>query len=309
MNNNNNFPFFWFIFFMFMFGGILDLLLGLLPVILLGIGAYSIFKAIKKKNQEKQNEQTKKYTDDTYKDMSNHQKSIIDNRLKKYFTTHLSLPIFEDIALVPRGGEYSSVEDLCLSYNDEVILTLAEFKEYDAALYNSIVSLLLSFAKQKEEVIGAEIKVPEVKEEAKLSDAQKYIDKINLLNINLPNEEIHNGLYQTCTLLKQIDLAKKENKESKLVKLYDYYLPILITILENYSNLAKANASSKEFKDSETELIKTIILINEALKSLNESLREEDYMNLSADITTLQSLLKKDGLVSEPFKEKGDNND
>ena len=32
-------------------------------------------------------------------------------------------------------------------------------------------------------------------------------------------------------------------------------------------------------------------------------------MNLSADITTLQSLLKKDSLVSEPFKEKGDNND
>ena len=58
MNNNNNFPFFWFIFFMFMFRGIFDLLLGLLPVILLGIGAYSIFKAIKKKNQEKQNEQT-----------------------------------------------------------------------------------------------------------------------------------------------------------------------------------------------------------------------------------------------------------
>ena len=50
-------------------------------------------------------------------------------------------------------------------------------------------------------------------------------------------------------------------------------------------------------------------VLMEALKSLNESLREEDYMNLSADITTLQSLLKKDSLVSEPFKEKGDNND
>ena len=38
---------------------------------------------------------------------------------------------------------------------------------------------------------------------------------------------------------------------------------------------------------------------------MNEQLHEADYMNLSADITTLQSLLKKDGLVdNDPFGQK-----
>ena len=181
---------------------------------------------------------------------------------------------------------------------------MEEFKSYDPILYNSIIALLTAFAKQNDEVMETEVKTNEVKTGAKLSNAQRYIDEINRLNTEIPNEEISNGLYQTCSLLKQIDLSNKENKEAKLSKLYDYYLPILTGILDNYRELQKTGTSSKEFKDCETQLIKTIILINEALKTINESLHEEDYMNLSADITTLQSLLKKDGLVEQnPFKE------
>ena len=38
-------------------------------------------------------------------------------------------------------------------------------------------------------------------------------------------------------------------------------------------------------------------------------MHEDEYMNLSADITTLQSLLKKDGLVKEgTIYDKGEEN-
>ena len=40
---------------------------------------------------------------------------------------------------------------------------------------------------------------------------------------------------------------------------------------------------------------------------MNKSLHEDEYMNLSADITTLQSLLKKDGLISNPFQKEEQN--
>ena len=43
---------------------------------------------------------------------------------------------------------------------------------------------------------------------------------------------------------------------------------------------------------------------------MNKSIHEDDYMNLSADITTLQSLLKKDGLVNgNPFKKEDTDDD
>ena len=136
------------------------------------------------------------------------------------------------------------------------------------------------------------------------------IDKISGLNIDINNAEVKNSLDQTCKLLKQIDLYAGEEDAERLSKLYDYYLPILTKILENYKELGKVGADSNEFKHNETQLLKTIVLINEALKEMNKSIHEDDYMNLSADITTLQSVLKKDGLVNgNPFKKEETDDD
>ena len=130
----------------------------------------------------------------------------------------------------------------------------------------------------------------------------KYIEKINSLNAQIPQEEITNGLYQTCDLIKQIETSRDEKDNPKLKKLYDYYLPILVGILEKYKKLQDVSIKSDEFKDCESQLIKTIILINEALKTIYEEMHEDDYMNINADLETLQTLLKKDGLTEDPFK-------
>ncbi|MBQ6559448.1 MAG: 5-bromo-4-chloroindolyl phosphate hydrolysis family protein [Erysipelotrichaceae bacterium] len=149
------------------------------------------------------------------------------------------------------------------------------------------------------------MKQPEKKEEKKsFSDAGKFIDQINTLNQGLANEEVTNGLYQTCDLLKQIDIVDQEDGkvDPKLNKLYEYYLPILTGILEDYKRLSDSPIQGDDFKKTEIQLVKTIKLINEALKTIYNSLHESDYMNLNADINTLQSLLKQDGLVEAPFK-------
>ena len=151
-----------------------------------------------------------------------------------------------------------------------------------------------------------EVKQPEKKEEKKksLSDAEKFIEQINTLNQGLNNEEVTNGLYQTCDLLKQIDIVDQEDGkvDAKLNKLYEYYLPILTGILEDYKRLSDSPVQDDNFKKTETQLVKTIKLINEALKTIYNSLHESDYMNLNADINTLHHLLKQDGLVETPFK-------
>ena len=296
---------FW-LFFIILLSSGFELFYGLFELAIVGIFGYTIYQIIKNIIQSGQRRNNVRTTTTNTKttNMSNKERNLIDQRLREYFKDHYRLPVVDNIALTTQNGSFTTVENLYISYGEENILSLEEFQKYDPVLYNSVVNLLLAFAKQKEDVMGAEVKTNEVKTGKKLSDAQKYIDQINQLNTDIPNEEISNSLFQTCALLKQIDLSDKENKEAKLSKLYDYYLPILTGILENYRNLQKTGTDSKEFKDSETQLIKTIILINEALKTINESLHEEDYMNLSADITTLQSLLKKDGLVeSNPFKE------
>ena len=93
----------------------------------------------------------------------------------------------------------------------------------------------------------------------------------------------------------------KEFPESreKTKKLTQYYLPILVEILQSYQQLSKSAHQHEEFRKTEERLQKTILLINEALKTITYTLTQEYFMDLSADMSTLEALLKKDGLVSE----------
>lgn len=225
----------------------------------------------------------------------------IDEKLEKYFKQNVSLPVIESISLTTQSGKFTTVDQLYLTYKDEKIIKLEEFKEKHIGVYERILELLLVFYNKSDEVLKAEVEIKPATNK-KLSTSDKYIDKINDLNEAIPQEEITNGLYQTCDLLKKIDvLTQSKSDEAKAKKLYDYYLPILINVLEKYKSLQDNSNQSEEFKKCEAQLIKTIILINEALKTICDNMQEDDYMNINADINTLQSLLQKDGYGDNPF--------
>ena len=308
MRRNNSGNGFAFLIFLFIFapGLVGSLIGGLIPLFILGsigVGLFGVFKGIfsslERKESVRQKANVKMHS--KRNQLSNADIIRIDRKLKEYFKDNYSLAVIDDISLVLSGGSYTSVDKLYVAYKDEKVLRLGDFKKTYPEMYDKILSLLNIFSKQSEEVLKAK---PETsrKEEHVLSDAEKYIEKINTLNAQIPQEEITNGLYQTCDLIKQIETSREDNDNQKLKKLYDYYLPILVGILEKYKKLQDASIKSEEFKDCESQLIKTIILINEALKTIYDEMHEDDYMNINADINTLQTLLKKDGLMEDPFK-------
>ncbi len=235
----------------------------------------------------------------------NSRNAAIDKVLAKYFERNVSLVLFDDVSISTQNGTYTTVDNLYVNYKDEKICKLSELKAYYPGSYERVIAALSELAKQGGKVVE-EKKDAKKKEEKKtpFSAAERFIDQINSLNQGIVNEEVTNGLYQTCDLLKHIDIVDREDGEvdPKLNKLYEYYLPILVGILEDYKRLSGSSADDSEFKKTETQLVKTVKLINEALKTIYSSLHESDYMNLNADINTLQSLLKQDGLVDTPFK-------
>lgn len=295
------------LFILFLFGGdLFGLIFALLPIAVTGFIIYSVINTItgntiKKPKRPIRNAVNSKKASDG---ISNADIVRIDKKLTNYFSKNVVLPVIEEACLVT-SGQYNGIDSLYLTYKDEKLCRLSEFKENYPDIYNRIVKLLVEFSKQPDAVMETKVETPEIKKTAVLSDAQKYIKKIDALNAQIPQEEITNGLYQTCDLLNKLDLSDlKETSydKAKLNKLYDYYLPILTGILENYKKLQDTGIKNEEFKNSEAQLIKTIILINEALKTIYSEIHEDDYLNINADINTLQTLLKKDGYADNPFK-------
>lgn len=264
------------------------------------LGPFAVIGIIIKKVIEANKRDYKRYTAKTVYNTNKAKKAdtkvdknAINKKLRKYFENNYKLRLFEEIALTTNKGEYIDFDSLYVSVNDEIICSLKEFGENHPDIYSKILKLLETFAKQKETVAETVKFNPEP--EKKIKDANKaqyYIEKINALNNEIPHVEITNSLNQTCDFLRRIDSAAKK-EDAKLTKLYEYYLPILVGILENYKNL-QMNQDSEDYKKCESQLIKLTIMINDALKAINESIHSEEYMELNADMATLESLLRKD---------------
>ncbi len=281
--------------------GIAGLIIALIPIGAIALMIYAIKKgsdASANKNVEyfKPKKSTKAYN------LNNADINKIDKKLNNYFKKNIFLPVVDGISLTTQSGKFTTVDQLFLTYKDEKICKLCEFRDQYGDVYKKIMDLLLVFSNKGDDVLKANVEVNELKPSKKLSDADKYIDEINKLNEAIPQEEITNGLYQTCDLIKQVDLLSQGKKDNnKITKLYDYYLPILVSALEKYKNLQDSKIKGDDFYQTEAGLIKTIVLINEALKTICASMQEDDYMNINADVNTLQSLLQKDGYGQDPF--------
>lgn len=230
----------------------------------------------------------------------------VNQKLRHYFSDNVSLPIMNDVNLRLRASTYSTLSSLIVYRGDQYICSLNEFGTKYPDMYNQIIKLLIAFSELPDEQVNLKKEelntapTATVKPEKQESVAPKFIQQVNDLNTAIPDEEITTGLYETAALLKQISVIEEKFPESKpkLEKLYTYYLPILIDILNQYKDLQSAQADAN-FKATQERLRKTITLINDAMKTLTASLCEEDFINLKADMSTLESLLQKDGLTND----------
>ena len=240
--------------------------------------------------------------------LSTTERAKIQESLKEYFEENDRLVVTGEINLRPKSGKYVSLKDLQVYYGEDCVAGFQEFERKYEDMYHKVLDLLLKFAYlDKKEFVKKEVVKEEVKEEVKQSTIADFIEIINQKNIEIEHEEISNGLYQICAYLKQIELIEKNfpKSQDKLMKVSQYYLPILVGILEDYKKMSVSVQSHEEFKAAEDKLIKTIILINEALKTICTTICQEEFMAMNANMSTLEMLLRKDGLIDDsPFAKK-----
>lgn len=240
--------------------------------------------------------------------LSTAERAKIQESLKEYFEENDRLVVTGEINLRPKSGKFVSLKDLQVYYGEDCVAGFQEFERKYEDMYRKVLDLLLKFAYlDKKEFVKKEVVKEEVKEEVKQSTIADFIEIINQKNIEIEHEEISNGLYQICAYSKQIELIEKNfpKSQDKLMKVSQYYLPILVGILEDYKKMSVSVQSHEEFKAAEDKLIKTIILINEALKTICTTVCQEEFMAMNANMSTLEMLLRKDGLIDDsPFAKK-----
>lgn len=250
-----------------------------------------------------------------------------NKNIKIYFETHDSIQITDEISITCEKKSGNVPHQLYVNHGDERICKIEDFSKYYPNTYMQLLEkafkevvpseyeTLTRESKKKvekpEETVSEPVK--EVKKEShetkiKKDSAEYFIKLIDDLNLEIKEEIITRDLFQTTAMLKQIKLIEEKYPESKekLVKLYQYYLPILVDILESYVKLISSNAQHSEIDTVELKLRKTIVLVNEALKTITMQLCEDEIVDMKSDMSVLETILRKDGLVKEGtmFEEK-----
>jgi len=227
--------------------------------------------------------------------------------LRKYFKNNLKYNIDSTLNLRLHSDKFTTINSLDLYDGDSKYMSFMDYGKQFPDEYDKALEKIYKDSEGKyDEVIDVEATPVETSQ----SQVQLFIDQINELNNDIPDEDISNGLYETTALLTQIkELEEKfPNSKTKLRKLYEHYLPILIQILKQYRQLQNAK-SDANYESTYNRLKKTISLINDAMRKIISSLTDQDMMNLSADISTLEALLKKDGLSDESTLSMGDDHE
>lgn len=215
----------------------------------------------------------------------------IEKKLVQFLQQN-SLLLNEHIQLTIQGNK---VNDIMVYYDDEKVGSLLEFESLYPNTYQQFLQCI-------EDKMKNPITIN--KPEDHVLPFALAIELIDNYNVDILDEEISQGLYHTSNQLKYLQQLLLEHPKSnnKINKLESYYLPILFDILENYTKVLKTDPASESKLHDKCQ--KSIFLINEALKNIIQSLFEEEKMNLNADMSVLENLLKKDGLVQPELMEE-----
>lgn len=241
----------------------------------------------------------KKYSDDTLDD--------IYKALNRFFENHDSYAVTRQINLRSKH-KINDQTDIDVYFDNTYLCTLEEFSNTHPKEWEKIMNSLSDFAKakkkHKDDVVDAtfeEVDDKEVKRsETTLSKAARFAKQVDDFNNMIPDYRISLKLDKTSSLLRQVSTLEEKNSSdlTSLEKLYDYYMPMLNDILKSFVQLQ--NQTMHHDHEATVGKVSDVIdTINNSMQTIINDMNDEDFINLNADLNTLETLLKNDGLVTD----------
>jgi len=104
-------------------------------------------------------------------------------------------------------------------------------------------------------------------------------------------------------LTRRIFQRAKESPEiiPDLKKMMDYYLPMTVKLLNAYVQMDAQPVQGDTIRNSKQEIEQTLDTLNLAFEKLLDELFADTAMDISSDISVLNTLLAQEGLMQDDF--------
>ena len=141
----------------------------------------------------------------------------------------------------------------------------------------------------------------------KLNKAKKQNKEIHNLISKVESDATKKNLNNIYDTVNKIVATVEENpkKANSLGNFFDYYLPVLIKIVNKYDEVENQKLDSSEGKEFMVKADKMISDTNKAFETLLSNLYEKDIIDADADMKVYNIMLKADGIVDDNLIMKG----
>ena len=137
-----------------------------------------------------------------------------------------------------------------------------------------------------------------------LEKGNEYIKQIRAANDKIPGKEITEKLDRLEVVAKQVFKIVEEHPEKlpEIYKFMEYYMPTTLKLVNNYYEFDRQPVQGENITNGKAEIEKTIDMINVAFENLANKLYQDVAMEVSAEISAMQTILSQEGLGSDELE-------
>lgn len=134
-----------------------------------------------------------------------------------------------------------------------------------------------------------------------LSRGNAYIAEIRRCNDAIPGAEISEKIDRMERIIRRIFDRAEAHPEivPDLKKLMDYYLPMTVKLLNAYADMDAQPYQGETIQASKREIEATLDTLNQAFEKLLDSVFMDTALDVSSDISVLNTLLAREGLLED----------
>jgi len=131
-----------------------------------------------------------------------------------------------------------------------------------------------------------------------LADIQSKLDELHKINDSLPDAQLTAAMNRMEAAGRAIVETVEANpaKAKQVRRFANYYLPDAVNVLQQYATMARQGVRGENAASVRAEVERNAASIATAFENQLDSLYAAESMDLSADLTVLQNMLKGQGL-------------
>jgi len=139
--------------------------------------------------------------------------------------------------------------------------------------------------------------------EENMDQYSRILKELRDINEQIPGEEFSAKIDRLEDLTAKIFKLVKENpeKQGKMRKFINYYLPTSLKLLKQYQQLDAQGIEGKNISESKRQIEETMDTMITAFENQLDTMFAAESMDISADIAAMQNLMRADGLLDNEF--------